>query len=137
MLETAQTGSGKAVLKDGKQWQGRTVAGKFPLRHYIGSSDRSVVFSTELGPEKRVTAIKLMAVNAADKDVPLARLRFAATLSHPHLLQIFETGSCTIDGEDLLFAVMEYADETLAQILPERSLTSSEGFAPASHRRIP
>jgi len=126
MLETAQTGSGKAVLKDGKQWQGRTVAGKFPLRHYIGSSDRSVVFSTELGPEKRVTAIKLMAVNAADKDVPLARLRFAATLSHPHLLQIFETGSCTIDGEDLLFAVMEYADETLAQILPERSLTSSE-----------
>ncbi|HWC16986.1 MAG TPA: protein kinase [Terriglobales bacterium] len=127
MLETAQTGSGKAVLKDGKQWQGRTVAGnKFPLRHYIGSSDRSVVFSTELGAEKRIAAIKLIAINAAEKEVQLARLRFAAKLSHPHLLQIFDTGSCTIDGEDLLFVVMEYADETLAQILPERCLTGSE-----------
>ena len=126
MLETAQTGSGKAVLKDGKQWQGRTVAGKFPLRHFIGSSERSVVFSTEIGADKRLAAIKLIAINPADKDTQLARLRFAAQLSHPHLLQIFETGTCTMDSEDLLFVVMEYADETLAQILPERSLTGSE-----------
>src|SRR6185312_12252208 len=43
-----------------------------------------------------------------------------------HLLQIFEVGECRIGDEAMLFAVMEYADETLAQILPVRPLSSEE-----------
>ena len=31
-----------------KSWEGRTVDGKFPLRQYLGGSDHSAVFLTEL-----------------------------------------------------------------------------------------
>ncbi|HVH89617.1 MAG TPA: protein kinase [Terriglobales bacterium] len=127
MLETVHTGSRKTVFENGKQWQGRMVAGKFPLRHYIGSSDRSAVFSTELAGDKtRRAVIKLITGDAAEKDIQLGRLRLAARITHPHLLQIFEVGSCQLDADDLLFVVMEQADETLSQILPERPLSGSE-----------
>ena len=108
-----------------KTWEGRVVDGKFPLRRWLGGSEHSAVFLTDRqgrqGTEK--AALKLIPADAGDADRQLARWRFAARLSHPHLIRIFETGRC---GMTLLYAVMEYAEEDLSQILPQRPLTSPE-----------
>ena len=47
-------------------------------------------------------------------------------LSHPHLMRLFHVGSCQINGNPLFYAVMEYAEENLSQILPDRPLTPAE-----------
>jgi TonB family protein len=111
-------------------WEGCVVAGKFPLRRWLGGSERSAVFLTERkqpslqAPHK--AAIKLIAADAADAEHQLSGWRAAAQLSHPHLIRIFEAGHCQLNGSPLLYAVMEYADEDLSQILPQRALTPEE-----------
>ncbi len=110
-----------------KQWEGQVVEGIFPLRQYLGGSDHSAVFLTEYGsgdPQKAV--IKFFPFDLATADIQLSSWESAAQLSHPNLLRLFRSGRCRIDGNDLLYLVMEYAEEDLSQILPQRALTPQE-----------
>src|SRR5438105_8061644 len=109
-----------------KRWQGRLVAEKFVLREYLGGSEHSAVFLTERKGEPHKAAIKLIATDPTDAYVQLARWSAAAKLSHPHLIRLFEMGRCELDGVQLLFVVMEYAEENLSQIIPQRPLTTGE-----------
>jgi TonB family protein len=107
------------------KWEGRVVDGKFPLRQWLGGSDHSAVFLTDRPGQTQKVAIKLIAADAGG-DRQLARWRAAAPLSHPNLMRIFEAGRCQIDGEPLLYLLMEYAEEDLSQILPQRPLSPAE-----------
>ena len=133
MLEYNHTGgAGGRVNKMnevGKQWEGQIVNGEFPLQCYLGASNRSAVFLTELGGTKsRRAAIKLIPADWEGAEIQLARLKAAAKLSHPHLLKIHQTGSCELRETKLFYIVLEYADEDLAQVLPLRALTQAEGL---------
>jgi TonB family protein len=113
----------------GKQWEGQIVNGEFPLQRYLGASNRSAVFLTELGGTKsRRAAIKLIPADWEGAEMQLARLQAAAKLSHPHLLKIHQTGSCELRETKLFYIVLEYADEDLSQVLPVRVLTQAEGL---------
>ena len=113
----------------GKQWEGQIVNGEFPLQRYLGASNRSAVFLTELGGTKsRRAAIKLVPADWDGAEIQLARLKAAAKLSHPHLLKIHQTGSCELRETKLFYIVLEYADEDLSQVLPMRALTEAEGL---------
>jgi TonB family protein len=126
MLEATQTGPSQILFKAGRQWEDRLV-GNFRLRQYLGSTEHSAVFLTEIGGDQtQKAALKIIAADPATADIQLDRWRLAAKLSHPRLLQIFEVGKCQISGDDLLFVVMEYAGENLSQILPERALSEAE-----------
>jgi len=115
------------MSRDWKQWAGQVVNGSFPLRQYLGGSDHSAVFLTERrGRDPQRAAIKLIAVDPGNSARQLASWEWAAKLAHPHLLQLFETGSCQLDNVVLLYVVMEFAEENLAQILPQRALTPEE-----------
>ncbi len=115
------------MTRDWKQWEGQVVNGTFPLRQYLGGSERSAVFLTERrGREPQRAAIKLIAAEPATTGAQLARWEAIAKLSHPHLLRLFETGSCQLDQVVLLYVVMEYAEDNLAQILPQRALAPEE-----------
>jgi TonB family protein len=107
-----------------KTWEGRTVDGKFPLRRWLGGSDHSAVFLTDLGGSQKAV-IKLIAASL-NADRQLSRWAIAAKLSHPHLIRLFEMGRCRFDGTPLLYLVMEYAEENLSQIIPQRPLTPAE-----------
>lgn len=110
-----------------KQYEGQVVDGKFHLRQFLGSSDHSTVFLTELDPQgTQKAAIKFVAVDTESAQAQIARWQLAAKLAHPHLIQFFQTGRCHLGGRDLLFVVMEFAEENLAQILPHRALTAEE-----------
>ena len=107
-----------------KTWEGRTVDGKFPLRRWLGGSDHSAVFLTDLGGSQKAV-IKLIAASL-NADRQLSRWAVAAKLSHPHLIRLFEMGRCRFDGTPLLYLVMEHAEEDLSQIIPQRPLTPAE-----------
>jgi TonB family protein len=110
-----------------KQWEGQIVDGIFPLRQYLGGSDHSAVFLTEHGTEKpQKAAIKLFPADPATADAQLLSWESASKLSHPNLLRLINAGRCVVDGNDLLYLVMEYAEEDLADILPQRALTAEE-----------
>jgi TonB family protein len=110
-----------------KTWEGRAVDGKFPLRQWLGGTEHNAVFLTERpGQASPKAAIKLIAADGAQADRQLSRWRAAAQLSHPHLMRIYEAGRCRPDGTPLLYVVMEYAEEDLSQILPQRPLAPAE-----------
>jgi TonB family protein len=115
-----------------KKWEGRVVNGKFPLRQWLGSSENSAVFLTERGANgSQKAAIKLIPVEAfsadtVDEAAQLAHWTDGAKLSHPHLIRLFESGRGKIDDRNFLYVVMEYAEENLAQILPQRPLSPAE-----------
>jgi TonB family protein len=112
-----------------KEWEGRVVNKEFRLGDYLGGSDRAGVFMTQYGPESLKAAVKLIPAGTLDQatlDAELSRLQSARELSHPYLLQIFQAGRTQLDDTDLLFVVMEYAEEDLSQFLPKRPLTPAE-----------
>lgn len=108
-------------------WEGSTVGGKYHLKKYLGGSDQGAVFCTEDGSgQTEPVAIKLVRSDVANTDPRLDQWRLAEGLSHPNLLRILQTGSGQWNSISLIFVVMEYAEENLAQILPERRLTGAE-----------
>ncbi len=108
-----------------KQWQGQTVGDDFQLTEYLGGSASSATYLAA-APENAKAAIKLIAADPATDEAYLGRWRIAESLSHPHLLRVFRSGRCELEGVSLLYLVMEYAEENLSQILPQRSLTVDE-----------
>ena len=112
-----------------KELEGRVINKEFRLGDYLGGSDDAGVFVTQYGPESLKAALKLIPISrwdAATVEAELSLLQSARELSHPHLLQIFQAGRTTIDDTELLFVVMEYADENLSEFLPKRPLAAEE-----------
>ena len=113
------------MTENWKQFQGQMVDGTFLLSEYLGGSDISGVFLTAM-PETPKLAIKLVDADPVTDAACLARWKFSETLSHPHLLRIVRSGRCELNGVEVLYVAMEYAEESLAQILPQRPLTQEE-----------
>ena len=108
------------------RWQGHVINGVFPLGRYLGCSDHSGVFLTKCAARPSEVAIKLVPTNRALAELQLPRWKRAGGLAHPHLLRLFEWGGCQLEGLPYLYTVMEYADQTLAQLLLHRALTDDE-----------
>src|SRR3984893_120956 len=109
-----------------KQWEGQVVDARFLLRRHLGGSEHSAVFMTERGVPPQKVAIKFVQFDEPDAELQLFRWKHAAKLSHSHLLRLFESGRCHLGDFDLLYVVMEYAEENLSQFLPQRPLTPAE-----------
>jgi TonB family protein len=115
-----------------RTWEGRVVDGKFPLRQWLGGSDHSAVFLTERsGNGSHKAAIKLISAEVFSADnldevTQLSRWSENAKLSHPHLIRLFENGRGLIDDRKFVYLIMEYAEENLEQILPQRALSPEE-----------
>lgn len=109
------------------RWQGQLINATFPLGRCLGSSDHSGVFlttSTTRGPAD--VAIKLVPTNRALAELMLPRWKRAGSLTHPNLLPLLQWGGTQLEGLPYLYALMEYADQTLAQLLTHRALTDDE-----------
>jgi hypothetical protein len=72
-------GQGSKMTENWKQWEGQIVNGEFHLRQYLGGSDHSAVFLTELGVgERQKAAIKLVAVDTNSAELQISRWGLAA-----------------------------------------------------------
>jgi TonB family protein len=118
-------GMSKSAIQS--DWVGRVIDGQFTLVEWLGGSDSEGVFLTEIrGLPWQRAAIKLIPANAVDAEAQMAAWEATLTLSHPHLMHLIQTGRCHLDGVSLIYAVTEYTEEVLSQILPERPLTPAE-----------
>jgi len=115
----------EAMSEDWRRWEGEIVNALFPLLRLVNASDHSAVFLTE-GAAHEPAAIKLIPADRTLTATQLSHWRTAGALSHPHLLRLVDAGRCELGVRPYLFVVMEYAEETLAQILPQRPLTADE-----------
>jgi TonB family protein len=108
------------------QCEGQVIDDRFRLQQYLGGTDDSAVFRTQLGgPQSQKAAIKFIPAGPT-AEIQLSLWHRCKQLTHPNLLRLFETGRCRLQNRDRLYVVMEFAEENLSQILPERSLTESE-----------
>jgi TonB family protein len=108
-------------------WIGRTIDGRFPLLECLADTGVEAVFRTDLGgtsPKRAV--IRLIRADAGDATSRAEAWVAASKLSHPHLMRILHTGRCEIDAVPILFAVTEFAEESLSEIIPVRPLTPDE-----------
>jgi TonB family protein len=114
-----------------QQCEGQVIDG-FPLRQYLGGGEDQAVFLTEYsGETPRRAAIKLMHADPESTESRLGRWRLASQLSHPNLMRLFERGTWQLNPGQLnkvplLYVVMEYAEEDLSQVIPERPLIAEE-----------
>ena len=110
-----------------KQWEGQLADNKFPLHHFLAATNHSAVFLTQLpDPQPRQAAIKFISADDPTAGQQLAVWNQVAKLSHPNLLRLFHWGRCRLEAMNLLYVVMECAEENLGQILPQRPLTPDE-----------
>ena len=107
-----------------KQFEDEIVDGTFRLREYLGGDESHAVFLTEY--ESRPAAIKLIPEDARNGKRQLQQWRLVEKLSHPHLMRLFASGRHELPSQPMLYMVMEYAEENLAQVIPHRPLTAAE-----------
>jgi TonB family protein len=105
---------------------GQVIDGRFSLLEWLGGSESSGTFLTELsGPGSQKAAIKVFSTPAQAED-RLSTWKEAAPLSHVNLVRILHFGRAEIDGAPITYVVTEFAEELLSQIIPERALAASE-----------
>lgn len=106
-------------------WEGSTIDGKFPLLEWLGGwADHCVFLTVRQGTQR--ANIKLIPATGADADAHLAYWETARSLSHPSLLQLMESGRCTIHGTDVVYVLTERADTFLSAIILRKPLKPSE-----------
>ena len=110
---------------DWKKFEGQVVNKMFTLQAFLGSTSHSAVFATQSPPpQAKNLAIKFVSAGArADAHVSL--LQRASLLSHPNILRLLPGGRCRLADMDLIFMLMEYAEEDLGQILPAHPLPAA------------
>jgi hypothetical protein len=106
------------------EYEGRTIAGVYPLTKLIQPEGRSAFFSTSNGTGVP-TVIRLIESHF-DGDEILTRWRGVAALNHPNLVNLKSFGHVVVDETSLVYAVMEPVDANLGEMLRERRLTEQE-----------
>lgn len=111
---------------DWKKFEGHVLNDKFPLQKFLGSTSHSAVFLTQSPPpQPKTIAVKFISPRAK-ADFQTSLLHNASKLRHPSLVRLLPGGRCQLAGMDLVFTLMEYAEEDLGQVLPYRPLSGKE-----------
>src|SRR5438128_1736272 len=77
-----------------RQCEGQVIANRFRLRHYLGGTDDSAVFLTQLaGPQSQKAAIKFITAGPT-ADLQLSLWHRSTELAHPNLIRMLDVGRC-------------------------------------------
>lgn len=129
--------------------QPRLLGGRYELDGVVGRGGMAEVHRARDARLDRMVAIKTLRSDLARDHTFQARFRreaqSAASLNHPSIIAVYDTGDDVIEGTSIPYIVMEYVDgRTLKELLddgrrllPERCLEMTEGILRAleySHR---
>src|SRR5271165_2997952 len=110
------------------QFEEQLLDGRFPLRKFVSGFQTGATFLSQLdGPEQQRVAVKVVSAAARDAQWLSLSWGLAQRLQHPNVVRVYATAQASLGGLRVVYAVTDYADESLECILEERSLTESEG----------
>jgi hypothetical protein len=109
-----------------ERWEGASLPGDYLLQRWLSGDEAAAFFETSVAPDGRRAVVKLVPETAVDGDAQLALWQRTRSLRHPNLLQLLDCGRAELAGEVVIYAVFEYADDTLASALAHAPLSPAE-----------
>jgi hypothetical protein len=109
-----------------EHWEGVSLPGDYLLERWTSGDDSAGYFKASSGPDGRRAEVKLVPASAVDTDAQLALWERTRRLQHPNLRALLDCGRAELAGEAVLYAVFEYADDTLASALAQSPLSEAE-----------
>jgi eukaryotic-like serine/threonine-protein kinase len=109
-----------------ERWEGVALPGDYLLQQWLGGDEAAGFFETSLPSDGRRAVVKLVPELAGDGAAQLALWRRTRVLRHPNLCELLDCGRAELAGEIVVYAVMEYADDTLASALARSPLSEAE-----------
>src|SRR5437588_1232178 len=111
--------------------QPRLLGGRYELDGVIGRGGMAEVYRARDLRLDRIVAIKTLRSDLARDPTFQARFRreaqSAASLNHPSVIAVYDTGEDAMDGSPVPYIVMEYVEgRTLRDVLREEQKLSSE-----------
>lgn len=106
---------------------GIRLGGIHELREWIGDDGTHRYFGTNAVGE--IPAGAIIAVVAGEEKLlenQLSQWNLARRFVHPNLVRVYETGYDEVEGQALVYAVMERPDEDLGSVTLGRALTAAE-----------
>jgi eukaryotic-like serine/threonine-protein kinase len=100
------------------------VEGRYRLGKLVRSEGRTAWFETQLLNEK--VAMISVTESLNDEETWLDPLKVAEKIRHPNVVAILETGTATLQDTPLVYAVMEFTEENLEDVLRTRTLSAEE-----------
>jgi len=119
--------------------QPRLLGGRYELDGIVGRGGMAEVYRARDIRLDRIVAIKTLRADLARDQIFQARFRreaqSAASLNHPNIVAVYDTGEDTVTGVPVPYIVMEYVDGRTVRdllqdghrLLPERSLEIIDG----------
>lgn len=104
--------------------EGREVNGRWRLERLVRPEGRTAWFEGSGPAGRAATLILTEAMN--DEDDLLERLRLAAEIHHPNVVEVRESLFTWVDDTPIVLAEMEPTEENLGDVLRERSLNAEE-----------
>ncbi len=105
-------------------YEGRTVADNYPLGKLLRPEGRSAFFSTSNGTGTPLV-IRIIEAHFDESEI-LNRWKIVSGIEQPNLVTMRKYGETVLDGTPLVYAVMEPAEASLADVLRDRTLTVDE-----------
>ena len=113
-----------SLLRD--RWEGASLPGEYVLQRWLSGDETAAFFETSVAPDGRRAVVKLMPELSGDAAAQLALWQRTRSLRHPNLLQLLDCGRAELADEVVVYAVFEYADDTLASALANAPLSEAE-----------
>ncbi len=101
------------------------LPGGYLLEKRLSGEDAGL-FETSRAADGGRALVKVVPESAVDADAQLEIWQRARSLRHTNLCQLLECGRAELAGQHILYAVFEYADDTLAAAIGRAPLTEAE-----------
>ena len=117
------------------EWEdftGQILLGRYTLRSLLSAGQGQAEFAGYRVPpaeEEQPLSVTLIIPDEGELEQQLMQIQTARRLVHPNLLRILDGGQCTVQGTMLLFVVTETAAVTLAEVIAQGRLDSTDGTA--------
>ena len=124
-METSASSGVETALFQAGGIEGCEIDGKYRIGVCLYEGHREAVYETFRGEQP--ANVKLIGPETAEHASDLlAGFAAGQRLRHPHLLEIYDFGEVSVNGDPCVYVVTERPDENLADVLRERALDETE-----------
>ena len=113
-------------MKLWNEYEGQTLADNYPLQKLLRPEGRSAYFLTTNGTGT-LSTVRIIEAHFDESEI-LARWKAVSAVKQPNLVDMRKFGQTTLDDTEVLYALLEPMDISLAELLANRRLTHDEAL---------